>query len=255
MPGVLPSREYKKKRFKEDNTWYAGDTINFSIGQGFMLVTPMQLAQVTAVLAAKGAVFQPRLVTGIRDPETGGTKTIEPVAMPPVTGGTPAQWDVVMEGMRATVTRGTARGIESKEYSIAGKTGTAQSYSVKASQRLDRQVEERLRDHSWFIAFAPAEDPKIAVAVLVENGGFGASAAAPIARKIMDAYLLPRIKPADAAAVPPAEAGDTPAPVSAGRQEPEPAEAPELEPLEQPDGAEVPAAPEAPADVPQVPAR
>jgi penicillin-binding protein 2 len=169
--------------------------VNFGIGQGFMSVTPMQLAQITAVLAAKGAVYKPRLVTGIRDPATGQTRRIEPVALPHVKGGTPEQWDVIMEGMRATMTRGTARAIAtSAEYQMAGKTGTAQVFSVGQNERyVASQVAERLRDHSWFIAFAPAEAPRIAVAVLVENGGFGASAAAPIARKIMDAYLLPRL--------------------------------------------------------------
>ncbi len=199
--GVLPSRAWKRNRFKNpaDGAWFPGDTVNFGIGQGFMLVTPMQLAQVAAVLAAKGAVFQPRLVTGIRDPATGQTRKIDPIPLPHVKGGTPEQWDVIMDSMRATVTRGTGRGIGTKDYDIAGKTGTAQAYSVSQNQRLDRKVDERLRDHSWFIAFAPAEAPQIAVAVLVENGGFGASAAAPIARKIMDAYLLPRMaKKADA---------------------------------------------------------
>ena len=103
------------------------------------------------------------------------------------------------EGMRETMTRGTARAIATTaEYKMAGKTGTAQAFSVaQNSKYIERDVNERLRDHSWFIAFAPAEAPQIAVAVLVENGGFGASAAAPIARQIMDAYLLPRLpKPA-----------------------------------------------------------
>jgi penicillin-binding protein 2 len=205
LSGILPSREWKRERFKNakdpsEGAWYPGDSVNFGIGQGFMTVTPMQLAQVTAVLAAKGAVFKPRLVTAVRDPATGKTTNIDPIPMPHVKGGTPEQWNVIMEGMRATVTRGTARGIETKDYQIAGKTGTAQAYSVGRNQRLDRQVEERLRDHSWFIAFAPADDPQIAVAVLVENGGFGASAAAPIARKITDAYLLPRLKPQQAPA-------------------------------------------------------
>jgi len=105
-----------------------------------------------------------------------------------------------MEGMRQTMISGTAAAIStSAEYHMAGKTGTAQVYSVGQNERLDRKVDERLRDHSWFIAFAPAEDPQIAVAVLVENGGFGAAASAPIARKIMDAYLLPRLKKAEAA--------------------------------------------------------
>jgi penicillin-binding protein 2 len=107
-----------------------------------------------------------------------------------------------------TMTIGTARSIQtSAEYHMAGKTGTAQAYSVARTERLDREVEENLRDHSWFIAFAPAEDPQIAVAVLVEHGGFGASAAAPIARKMMDAYLLPRLKPDE----PPAQVQPPPA--------------------------------------------
>ena len=115
---------------------------------------------------------------------------------------------VIMEGMRETMVSGTARSIsKSAEYTMAGKTGTAQVFSVAQSQSVSAAVQnERLRDHSWFISFAPAEDPKIAVAVLVENGGFGASAAAPIARAIFDAYLLPRLKPATA----PPGPGETP---------------------------------------------
>ncbi len=228
LSGLLPSKAYKSKRFRgSEGIWYPGDTINFGIGQGFMLVTPMQVAQVAAVLAAKGAVFQPRLVTGLRDPETGKVTTIEPVPMPHVKGGTPEQWDVIMEGMRATVTRGTARGIETKEYTIAGKTGTAQAYSASKSQRLGQAAEESLRDHSWFMAFAPAENPQIAVAVLVENGGFGASAAAPIVRKIMDAYLLPRLakKDGDAVASPAEPAADAEVKPEE-KVEPEPGEAP-----------------------------
>jgi penicillin-binding protein 2 len=202
--GLLPSREWKRKRFKNpsDGAWYPGDSINFGIGQGFMSVTPMQLAQVTAVLAGQGSVFRPRLVTGTRDPVTGKTTTIEPIPLPHVKGGTPEQWKVIMEGMRDTMTRGTARAIATTaEYHMAGKTGTAQAFSVAQNAKyVEKDVAERLRDHSWFIAFAPAEAPQIAVAVLVENGGFGASAAAPIARQIMDAYLLPRLPKAAPAA-------------------------------------------------------
>jgi penicillin-binding protein 2 len=207
--GILPSREWKMQRYKNpsEGAWYAGDSVNFGIGQGFMSVTPMQMAQVTAVLAAQGSVFKPRLVSAIRDPVTGETTKVDPVPLPRVQGGTPEQWHVIMEGMRETMTRGTARAIATTaEYKMAGKTGTAQAFSVgQNSKYVERDVNERLRDHSWFIAFAPAEAPQIAVAVLVENGGFGASAAAPIARQIMDAYLLPRLpKPAttDAAAAP-----------------------------------------------------
>jgi penicillin-binding protein 2 len=138
--------------------------------------------------------------------------------MPHVKGGTPEQWDVIMEGMRATMTRGTARAIStSAEYSMAGKTGTAQVFSVGQNERyVASQVAERLRDHSWFIAFAPAEAPQIAVAVLVENGGFGASAAAPIARKIMDAYLLPRLPKSTPDAAAPGAAAPAPEPPAQG---------------------------------------
>jgi penicillin-binding protein 2 len=222
VSGILPSREYKRERFKghrdpSEGYWYPGDTVNFGIGQGFMTVTPMQQAQVIAALAAGGKVFQPRLVTAVRDPATGETRVIEPVELPRVKGGTPEQWQVVMEGMRDTMIHGTARAIAtSAEYQMAGKTGTAQVISVAQNQSVQAVIEnERLRDHSWFVAFAPAEDPKIAVAVLVENGGFGASAAAPIARSMMDAYLLPRLpKPAAPDATrdtAPAGAADAPA--------------------------------------------
>jgi len=222
-PGVLPSKAYKSALFRnaKDQTmrgWYPGDSVNMGVGQGFMSVTPMQNAHIAAVLAAKGKVFKPRLVTGLHDPVTGKTDTVAPEELPHVKGGTPEQWDVIMEGMRETMISGTAKAIStSAEYHIAGKTGTAQAHSVGQNERLDAQVAENLRDHAWFIAFAPAEDPKIAVAVLVEHGGFGAAAAAPIARKLMDAYLLPRMKGAPAPAdAPPSGAAaaeeDSPAP-------------------------------------------
>jgi penicillin-binding protein 2 len=209
MSGILPSKEWKKKYFRrpEDQVWFPGETINFGIGQGYMTVTPIQLAQVTATLAARGKVFEPRLVTALRDSETREVKPIPPVPLPPVKGGTPEQWQIVFNGMVKTMTIGTARGIaKDVEYTIAGKTGTAQVFSVGQNERyIEKNVAERLRDHSWFTAFAPAEDPKIALVVLVENGGFGASAAAPIARKVMDAYLLPMMQKEA-----PAESGSAP---------------------------------------------
>jgi penicillin-binding protein 2 len=132
---------------------------------------------------------------------------VAPVELPHVKGGTPEQWDVIMEGMRETMISGTAKAIStSAEYHIAGKTGTAQSHSVGQNERLDAQVAENLRDHAWFIAFAPADNPKIAITVLVEHGGHGGSDAAPLARAIMDAYLLPDMKPAEPA---PAQHADT----------------------------------------------
>lgn len=213
VSGVLPSREWKQQRFPDDGAWYPGDSVNMGIGQGFMSVTPMQLAQVTAVLAAQGKVFKPRLVTGIRNPVSGEITSIEPEPQQRVQGGTPEQWKVVMEGMRDTMISGTARAIStSAAYNMAGKTGTAQVFTVAQNQSVSAAVaNERLRDHSWFIAFAPAENPQIAVAVLVENGGFGASAAAPIARQMFDAYLLPKLAatPADATAAAAAVAAAT----------------------------------------------
>jgi penicillin-binding protein 2 len=202
VSGVLPSREWKQQRFPNDGAWYPGDSVNMGIGQGFMSVTPMQLAQVTAVLAAQGKVFKPRLVTGIRNPVSGEVTSIEPEPQERVQGGTPEQWKVVMEGMRDTMISGTARAIStSAAYNMAGKTGTAQVFTVAQNQSVSAAVaNERLRDHSWFIAFAPAENPQIAIAVLVENGGFGASAAAPIARQMFDAYLLPKLAAAPAVA-------------------------------------------------------
>ena len=196
-PGLLPSPEWKKKAFKRpaDQVWFPGETVNFGVGQGYLLVTPLQLAHVASVLAASGKSFRPRLVTGVRD-GSGQIKTIAPVADAPIQGVSDADWDIIRNGMVGSATYGTAAAISKKSsYTIAGKTGTAQVFTVSRSERLTQQVSERLKDHAWFIAFAPVEAPRIAVAVLVENGGFGASAAVPIARKVMDAYLLRQSTP------------------------------------------------------------
>lgn len=198
--GILPSREWKRRRFSrpQDQVWFPGETVNFGIGQGYMTVTPLQQAQMVATIASRGRNFKPRLVTRLRDPETGELTVIAPERLADVGGIPPEDWQRVFNGMVGTLTRGTARAIGSQApYAIAGKTGTAQVFSVGKNERyVESQVAERLRDHSWFVAFAPAESPRIAIAVLVENGGFGASAAAPIARQVMDAYLLPRTAPA-----------------------------------------------------------
>jgi penicillin-binding protein 2 len=196
-PGILPSPEWKRKAFKrpEDQVWFPGETVNFGIGQGYLLVTPLQLAHVAAVLGERGRNFRPRLVTAMRD-ASGRTRRMAPIEGKPIEGVSEDAWNLVVNGMiGATQCKaycGTAHvAFNGSAYTVAGKTGTAQVFSVAQNAKYNaKTVAERLRDHSWFIAFAPAEAPRIAVAVLVENGGFGASAAAPIARSVLDAYLL-----------------------------------------------------------------
>jgi len=203
-PGILPSPEWKRKTFKNpaEQVWFPGETVNFGVGQGYLLVTPLQLAHVASVLAERGKSFKPRLVSGVRD-GYGHMAPIPPSADAPVTDTNAADWDIVLRGMHGATscdtdangraTCGTAAlPFKGVLYEAAGKTGTAQVFTASRSERLvDTDKEsERLRDHSWFIAFAPVDDPRIAVAVLVENGGFGSSVAAPIARKVMDTYLL-----------------------------------------------------------------
>ncbi|MCC7462199.1 MAG: penicillin-binding protein 2 [Gammaproteobacteria bacterium] len=197
-PGILPSPEWKKRVFKrpQDQVWFPGETVNFGVGQGYLTVTPVQLAQATAMLAGRGRGFRLRLVTGVRDIVSGQVKTLQPVPLPGIDDVASADWDRVVRGMVGATRYGTAAAIgKGAPYTLAGKTGTAQVFSVGQHERYNdaaniaRQRNERLRDHSWFIAFAPVEAPRIAISVLVENGGFGASGAAPIARRVMDAYL------------------------------------------------------------------
>jgi penicillin-binding protein 2 len=209
--GLLPSPEWKKHYFKKpaDQVWFPGETVNFGVGQGYLLVTPLQLAHVASVIAGRGKSFRPRLVTGVRD-LNGQATPIPPYANPSIPNVSAADWDIAITGMVGAATFGTAAAIsKGATYSIAGKTGTAQVFTVARSERLTQHVADRLKDHAWFICFAPVEAPRIAVAVLVENGGFGASAAAPIARKVMDAYLLRQSSPGAAdTAVPESEAAD-----------------------------------------------
>jgi penicillin-binding protein 2 len=191
--GLLPTPEWKEKVYKQP--WFPGETVNLGIGQGYLLVTPLQLAHITGILAERGRNFRPRLVTGMRDAD-GRLKRLAPIEDKPILGVSDADWTIVIDAMIGTTKCdhycGTAwvafRGVG---YTAAGKTGTAQVFSVAQNAHYNaKDVAERLRDHAWFIAFAPAEAPRIAIAVLVENAGFGASNAAPIARKVLDAYLL-----------------------------------------------------------------
>jgi penicillin-binding protein 2 len=165
------------------------------IGQGYWTATLLQLAGATALLAERGRHFRPRLVRALADPSTGKVEEKKPVPLSTVELKHPEHWETIIDAMVAVTSgpRGTAARIgRGATYSIAGKTGTAQVFSVGQTEKYnEKEVAERLRDHALFIAFAPADAPKLAVAVLVENGGFGSTAAAPIARAIFDAYLAP----------------------------------------------------------------
>ena len=190
--GVLPSQEWKRKRFKkpEQQKWYAGETISIGIGQGYNAYTPIQLAQATAIVANNGVVFRPHLVKFITDTRTGNRTLIEAQPMRDL-GLKPEHIEVIRNAMIGVNKEGTgARAFAGAEYVSAGKTGTAQVYSLKGAEYKAGGVKKELRDHALFIAFAPADAPRIALAVLVENGGFGAQAAAPIARQVLDYYLL-----------------------------------------------------------------
>src|SRR5436309_2814714 len=193
-PGILPSREWKAKMFSRpaDQVWFPGETVNFGIGQGYLNVTPLQLAHYASIIATRGKIWKPRLVAAYRDPRTGQIHKVPPQSDGEVTGVAPEDWQRVVHGMIGVTTRGTAAAIGYRApYTFGGKTGTAQVFTVGQNEKYNAsKISERLRDHSWFIAFAPADEPRIALAVLQENGGAGASAAAPIARKVLDAYLL-----------------------------------------------------------------
>ena len=190
--GVLPSQEWKKKRFKrpDQQRWYAGETISIGIGQGYNAYTPIQMAQAVATLANNGVMYRPHLVKYVVDTKTGTSTPIEPKPLRTLSFK-PGNLEVIRRAMVGVNKEGTgSRAFAGAEYVSAGKTGTAQVYSLKGEKYTEGHVKERLRDHALFIAFAPADEPKIALAVLVENGGFGAQAAAPIARQVLDYYLL-----------------------------------------------------------------
>ena len=196
--GLLPTPAWKTRRYKQP--WYQGETVIVGIGQGYTLVTPMQLAQATATLANNGVAMKPHLVMKIQNPMTAESLLISPVVQDKMTLQ-PENIAIVKQGMiGVTLPGGTAASIGANaSYSIAAKTGTAQVIGIKQNAKYDTgSINERHRDHALFIAYAPADDPTIALAVIVENGGHGGSSAGPIARKVMDYYLLGRLPASDA---------------------------------------------------------
>ncbi len=194
--GVLPSPEWKMKRFRrpEQQKWYAGETISIGIGQGYNAYTPVQLAVAVAALAANGEMYRPRLLSHVDNLRTGERRHAEPTLVKRI----PLKEEnveFVKRAMAGVNKEGTgARAFAGAQYTSGGKTGTAQVIGLKEGEKYDeKKVAERLRDHSLFVVFAPVESPKIALAVLVENGGFGARVAAPIARTVLDYYLLGKL--------------------------------------------------------------
>ncbi len=194
-PGLVPSREWKRNNFRDrDNKrWYHGETVIASIGQGFMLATPLQLASAVGTLGMRGVRFKPHLVAAIEDPLSGERVMVQPEALDDVAISNEFYWDNVLEAMHDVMQgpRGTARAVGlGAPYEMAGKSGTAQVVSIAQDEEYDEdEIEERQRDHALFISFAPFENPRIAVAVIVENGSSGSGVAAPIAKAVMDEYL------------------------------------------------------------------
>ncbi len=191
--GLLPSQAWKQKN--RDQPWYPGETLITGIGQGFMLTTPIQLASATATLATFGQHIKPRIVieTQSADPKKAPAALTEGAKQ--IAINEYSHWQTIIHSMQNVVhgKRGTARRIGvNVSYTIAGKTGTAQVFGLKEEEKYDAEtIAEKLRDHSLFIAFAPADNPQIAIAAIVENGGSGSAVAAPLVRKIIDFWLAP----------------------------------------------------------------
>jgi len=191
--GVLPSQEWKRKRFKkpEQQKWYAGETISVGIGQGYNAYTPLQMAQAMAALANNGVIYRPHLVNYIENIRSGERTPVEPRVERTIALKA-ENIEFIKRALAGVNVEGTgARAFAKAEYTSGGKTGTAQVVAMKQNEKYDeKRVAERHRDHALFIAFAPLDSPKIALAVVVENAGFGARAAAPVARQVLDYYLL-----------------------------------------------------------------
>jgi len=192
--GVLPSRDWKRKAFKDPSQqrWYAGETISVVVGQGYNAFTLLQLAQATAVLANDGVYMTPHIVSKVVDPQSQQrTETVtKPAHVIPLK---PENVEFIKNALTDVVRSGTARrAFANAPYQAAGKTGTAQVFSLRGAKYNASAIDERLRDHALFMSYAPAEDPEIAIALIVENAGWGGSVAAPIARTLYDYWLVER---------------------------------------------------------------
>ena len=189
--GVMPNKEWKRNNFtsRENQSWFKGETVIAGIGQGYMLATPLQLALATAIIANKGKAHKPHMLKAIEFTNSGEIQILESESINFINSIDDKNWDLIHEGMKAVVNerRGTAYGIFPDNSPIAGKTGSSQVFSI--DKRSGDEVPEELRDHGLFIGFAPIEKPEIIVSIIVENGGGGRIAAAPVAEKIFTSYL------------------------------------------------------------------
>jgi penicillin-binding protein 2 len=188
--GILPSRAWKK--INKDEPWYRGETLITGIGQGFMTTSPLQLAVATAALANKGVIIQPKLLKSTQAPGDSIKNTAKsPQKQIPIKDI--HNWEDVIEGMRQTIyaPQGTGRRLNKNlKYTLAGKTGTAQVFGLDAEEQyIAANLKEHLRDHALFTGFAPIKNPKIAIAVIVENAGSGSTKAAPLAKAVLDLYF------------------------------------------------------------------
>ena len=197
--GILPNRLWKHGAKGE--VWYPGDNVNMGIGQGDLLVTPLQLASIASVFANRGIRRRPQMLLSSDRPLV----EFDPrQPLPPVSGPGAEDWERMVDAMEDVIHRGNKgyrqNGVawayigQNIGYRMAGKSGTAQVVEIKQGEEYDEEeLDEYSRKHAWFMAFAPADDPAIALAVLVENGGGGSSVAGPIAREVIDHYLLPKL--------------------------------------------------------------
>jgi penicillin-binding protein 2 len=194
--GVLPSPEWKVKRFKQpaQQKWFPGETISIGIGQGYHSYTPLQLAQAMAMLATGGTMYKPRLIAHVDNPRSGERRDVPAEVLHTVTLRRD-NVEFIKRAMAGVNKEGTAaRAFAGVTYTSGGKTGTAQVIAIKQNEKYEEaKVAERHRDHSLFIAFAPLDSPRIALAIVVENGGFGARAAAPLARTVLDYFMLGKL--------------------------------------------------------------
>jgi penicillin-binding protein 2 len=192
LAGLMPSREWKRRRYNKN--WYPGETVITGIGQGYMLATPLQLAVATTTLSNHGKFKQPRIVFAMDDPKSNEMSIISPTIQKTISLKREDFWNTAIGGMRAVVhsRRGTANKVgRGSRYRFAGKTGTAQVITIKQTESYNaRRLAKKFHDHALFVAFAPLKNPRLAISIIVENGGGGSHTAAPIAKKVMDHYLL-----------------------------------------------------------------